>query len=135
ALESAAPAILALHANVSNMETKAVFEELKVVVKPLRAVAGASKIASLLEKAGKEFKRKKPKMKKAMKNFDKAVALLEEEVAWRGTAKRDLLQPLKNFEVFMRAHIGLRQQERLGDEDVDAISGCLARHRDISLKF
>ena len=135
ALESAAPAILALHANVSNMETKAVFEELKVVVKPLRAVAGASKIASLLEKAGKEFKRKKPKMKKAMKNFDKAVALLEEEVAWRGTAKRDLLQPLKNFEVFMRAHIGLRQQERLGDDDVDAISGCLARHRDISLKF
>ena len=35
----------------------------------------------------------------------------------------------------MRAHIGLRQQERLGKDDVDAISGCLARHRDISLKF
>ena len=74
-------------------------------------------------------------MKKAMKNFDKAVALLEEELAWRGTANRDLLEPLKEFEVFMRDHIGLRQQERLGDEVVDAISGCLARHRDISLKF
>ena len=72
------------------------FEELKLVVKPLRTIAGTSKISSLLEKAGKEFKRKKPKMKKAMKNFDKAVALLEEELAWRGTANRDLLEPLRS---------------------------------------
>ena len=42
---------------------------------------------------------------------------------------------LVNFETYTRYNLGLREQKRLADEQVDAITPCLAKHRNLSLQF
>jgi hypothetical protein len=39
------------------------------------------------------------------------------------------------FESYAKNNLGLREQERLTEEQVDMIVPCLARHRNISLHF
>ena len=39
------------------------------------------------------------------------------------------------FESYTKNNLGLREQERLTEEQVDMIVPCLARHRNISLHF
>ena len=63
-----------------------------------------------------------------------ALAALEEDPA-RRLAARKLLPELEAFEASIRDSIGIRQQDRLAEGQAGAISGCLAKHRDISLEF
>ena len=72
-----------------------------------------------------------------------AIAVLEDPDAHAGldnnAARREeaaaLLPELRAFEAFIRDSVGIRQQNRLTDTQAGAISGCLARHRDVSLEF
>lgn len=98
-------------------------------------VPGANAIASSLSKAKKALRKRKEKPKKALKSIDKAIDLLESDVRARKAAKTEVLPQLKAYEVAIRDTIGLRQQSRLTDEQAASISGCLAKHRDISLNF
>ena len=98
-------------------------------------IPGTNAIASSLSKAKKALRKRKEKPKKALKSIDKAIGLLEEDVRGRKASAGALLPELKSFEASIRDTVGLRQQSRLTDEQAAAISGCLARHRDISLNF
>ena len=98
-------------------------------------VPGANAIASSLSKAKKALRKRKEKPKKALKSIDKAIDLLESDVRARKASKADVLPQLKAYEAAIRDTIGLRQQSRLTDEQAASISGCLAKHRDISLNF
>ena len=66
--------------------------------------------------------------------IDGAVAGSDGDAAKRG-AMGEVLPELKEYEALIRDSIGIRQQRRLTDEQASAITGCIARHRDISLEF
>ena len=99
------------------------------------AIPGTNAIASSLSKAKKALRKRKEKPKKALKSIDKAIGLLEEDVRARKASAGALLPELKSYEASIRDTVGLRQQSRLTDNQAAAISGCLAKHRDISLNF
>ena len=69
-----------------------------------------------------------------MKSLEKAIETFDRDVAGR-IAGASYLPELQAFEASIRDTVGLRQQDGLSDEQAAAISGCLARHRDISLSF
>lgn len=110
-------------------------DEIKAVSSMLNSVPGTNAITSALSKAKKALRKRKEKPKKALKEINKAIALMEEDVAARKSAQASALPEMKAYEVVIRNNIGLRQQSRLTTEQATSISGCLAKHRDISLNF
>lgn len=108
---------------------------LKETATMLAAVPGTNAITSALSKAKKALRKKREKPKKAIKQINKAIKLMEADVAARQNAAGTVLLELKAYEESIRNSIGLRQQGRLTNEQATSISGCLARHRDISLQF
>ena len=65
------------------------------------------------------------------RDLTQSIDALEKE----GGDNEATLAALRDYEVFIRNSIGLRAQDRLTKEQASEISGCLARHRDISLNF
>ncbi|MCE2516752.1 MAG: TRAP transporter large permease subunit [Alphaproteobacteria bacterium] len=110
-------------------------DEIKEVSSMLNAVPGTNAISSALSKAKKALRKRKEKPKKALKEIKKAISLMEADVASRQQAQATVLPALKTYEEAVRNTIGLRQQSRLTTDLATSISGCLARHRDISLHF
>ena len=113
--------------------TKAI-SEIKLVEKKLGKIAGTNRIKSRLSKARRFMKRAKPKRARAIKELDKALKYYVEEVSWRST-NRELSQGLAAYDVAIRDTIGLRLQERLSEEQAEAVASCQSLHRDISLDF
>ena len=109
-------------------------QAVKDTAKAISKIAGGNAIASSLTKAAKSFGKRRFKPKKGMKSLDKAIAAFEKDVAGR-QAGVPLLPSREEYELYIRNTIGLRQQDRLTNEQAAAISGCLAQHRDISLHF
>ena len=60
---------------------------------------------------------------------------IDSEIAWRVAADGALLDQINSFELFARTNLGLREQDRLNPEQVDYVTPCLAKHRDLSLQF
>ena len=102
--------------------------------KEMNAVAGGDAIAGSLSDAAKALRGQRFDPENARKHIREAIAEFERDLAGRRAAAT-LLPELKAYEQFIRGSVGIRQQERLTGEQASAISGCLARHRDISLNF
>ncbi|MGC6484487.1 MAG: TRAP transporter large permease [Candidatus Puniceispirillales bacterium] len=134
-LQALGPRLKALPDQV-NMEAydKAAETAIKDMAKAIGAVAGGNAIASDLNNAAKAFSKRRFKAEKGMKSLEKAIETFDRDVAGR-IAGASYLPELQAFEASIRDTVGLRQQDRLSDEQAAAISGCLARHRDISLSF
>jgi len=109
-------------------------DRIKAAASAVREVAGTGDIASQLDKAAKDLRKRKPKPKKARKSLASALKAFDKDLKGR-EAGAALLPELMGFEEGIRNSIGLRQQDRLTKEQAAEISGCLARHRDISLNF
>jgi len=110
-------------------------EAIKSVTATVTEVPGTKAVTSELSKAKKALRKKREKPKKAIKAVKKAIKAFDKDLAARQNAGAEVIGTLKSFEVEIRDTIGLRQQDRLSLEQASAISGCLAKHRDISLSF
>ena len=110
-------------------------DAIKSVTAMITAVPGTNAVASELSKAKKALRKKREKPKKAIKAVKKAIKAFDKDLAARRNAGTEVIATLNTFEAEIRDTIGLRQQDRLSLEQASAISGCLARHRDISLSF
>ena len=110
-------------------------DAIKAVTAMITAVPGTNAVASELSKAKKALRKKREKPKKAIKAVKKAIKAFDKDLAARRNAGTEVIATLNTFEAEIRDTIGLRQQDRLSLEQASAISGCLARHRDISLSF
>jgi len=88
-----------------------------------------------LSNAGKALRKKREKPKKAIKALKKAIKAYDKDLNGRRQTGLATLAVLTEYEAEIRDTIGLRQQNRLSLEQASAISGCLAKHRNISLNF
>ena len=82
-----------------------------------------------------ELPNKEQKIDRIQKAISEATAAIIKEIDWRKKSKTTVYKALVNFETFTKNNLGLREQKRLADEQVDAITPCLAKHRNLSLQF
>ena len=101
----------------------------------VREIEGAGDIRSPINEARRQLRNKDPDKAKALEALDQALALYQQELAWRQQAQTELLPGLYAYEVTIRNNIGLRQQPRMPREKALEIVSCTAAHRDISLRF
>ena len=127
--------IMEVEGHISDTPTDETTEALKAIEKDIGAVADSGKIRSAVAKVRRNLKPKKPKPEKALKEFNKAIKIYREEVAWRTVAAESLLAQLQTYEEGIRDTIGLRQQRRMPEHVALAVAECGASHRDISLYF
>ena len=132
ALESRIKGLKAIIANDPPMKAMAA---IKSVEKAVGAIAGTSKIKSKLSRARRALKGDKPKRDKAAKALVKGLKLYTADVAWRHKASAQLAPGFADYDNAIKNTIGLRLQERLTNEQAEAIASCQSIHRDISLDF
>ena len=101
----------------------------------LRKIAETSSIVDHLSDAEKALAADTPDQATAREALIKAANLTEVEITTRRRAYAAIGLALDNYELKIRHSIGLRQQIRLPIEVASGITGCLAAHRDISLRF
>lgn len=109
--------------------------EIKNAYSRLNKIPGANEASKSLSKARKAIDNEKHDYNKAMNYIDATLAIIEGEAAWRKEIKSGPYKDLVSFEKFTQNNLGLREQERLTSEQVDIITPCLAKHRNISLQF
>ena len=136
ALKALEPDIKGLGAVIDGRDgTAKAMAAIKAVEKKLGKVAGTNRIKSRLSKARRYIKGAKPKHDRAAKELDKGLKYFAEDMAWRRRAAEQLAPSLAAYDVAIRDTIGLRQQERLSEEQAKAVASCQSIHRDISLDF
>jgi tripartite ATP-independent transporter DctM subunit len=105
------------------------------VSKALTKIKGTSAIRNALKYAKRAVVGRKKKPEVAQKKLEKAIALLDKEVAWRAKAKTELLPRLTTYADALRDNIGLRLQTNLTKDQALYIASCSSGHKDISLNF
>ena len=116
-------------------DNEAFIAEVKTVSRKIKSIDGTSAIRSQLSKARKAIKSKTPAPDKAAAAMDKALKLYDADVAWRSKAASELKPGIDAYDAMIRDTIGLRQLERLPEEQSLYIASCNSGHRDISLNF
>ena len=109
--------------------------EIKNVYSQLNKIPGANEASKSLSKARNAIDGEKHDYNKAKTYIDATLALIEGEAGWRKKVKSGPYKALVSFEKFTQNNLGLREQDRLTSEQVDIITPCLAKHRNISLQF
>jgi len=109
--------------------------EIKNAYSRLNKIPGANEASKSLSKARNAIDGEKRDYNKATTYIDAALAMIDGEAAWRKKIKSGPYKDLVSFEKFTQNNLGLREQERLTSEQVDIITPCLAKHRNISLQF
>jgi len=72
---------------------------------------------------------------KAEQEFQKLLKIMDEEIAWRTAAQKDLLPQLEAYDSAIKYTIGMRLLNRMPDDVAVEIAACQSHHRDISLYF
>jgi tripartite ATP-independent transporter DctM subunit len=98
-------------------------------------VEGTREIKSLLTKAKRALRDRKPEPEKAAGFIAEAEAAYADDLAWRTKAESELLPQLLTYRDAIADTIGLRGQERLPREQALYVASCSSGHRDISLNF
>lgn len=109
--------------------------QIKALGRKFIRIAGASKISSALSKARRELRRKKPKMKKVLKLYNKAVKIYETQLVWRTGAEKTIRPALQTYLDAIVPTLGVRSQKKLTREQALYLAACSSGHRDISLNF
>ena len=97
-------------------------------------VEGARAVKSAFGDVRKAFRGNTPDREKIMEAYEEALAVYEEEAAWREAAA-PLKPGLDAYLAEITPGFGARQQEQMTREQALFIAGCNANHRDISLNF
>jgi predicted metal-dependent phosphoesterase TrpH len=101
----------------------------------LRQVDGTSAINTPLSKARRALRDGAAGRAEAAAAFVEALALYDEEVAWRQRAAAEVGPALAEYDAAIRHSIGARLQERLAHDQATTVAACMAHHRDLSLSF
>ena len=120
---------------IQNNSLDTALSDVKTVYSELSKVPGANKAAKLLSKARRSLDGKKLNPKKALSLIDDALLIIKSETKWRKNMLNGRYNKLVAFEGYTKNNLGLREQDRLTEEQVDMIVPCLAKHRNISLHF
>ena len=110
-------------------------DAIKAVMTNFSAIAGTSATMALLDEAGKNMRKGREKPEEARTAIQSALTAFNADLSGRRNASPEMIATLKTYEAEIRNSIGLRQQSRLPVDIATEISGCLAKHRDISLSF
>ena len=121
--------------NIDVIDGNQLSNKLGTIYTALNTIPGTNKIAKKLSDAKRATKNKEQKIDRIQKNISEATTAIIKEIDWRKKAKTTVYKALVNFETYTRYNLGLREQKRLADEQVDAITPCLAKHRNLSLQF
>lgn len=120
---------------IENTDPKEAEGIIKAAGSTVNSVAGANEIGSALSKARRSMRPSKLDLEKAMKEYEKALALFEEQKVWRAAAETQLRPGIEAYLAGIASTIGARQQPRLTRDQALFIAGCNAGHRDLSLNF
>ena len=112
-----------------------IHETVNELAKRVGKVAGTSKIKSALSKARRSLRAKAPDKEQALAEIDTALALYDEQAAWRAAAQAALTDGLASYETAIRDTLGVRQQSRMTRDQSLYVAGCISNHRDLSLNF
>ena len=110
-------------------------EEISKLSREVRRVPGTRELRSKLTSARRFTRGRRKDAEQAAKNLEEAVQILQQDLAWRQRASKELLSGLGSYEALIRDNIGLRLQERLPRDKALDVASCNADHRDISLSF
>jgi len=127
--------IQSLRAYIAENSLEAGEERVNAIRDRLSDIAGGSDVRSELNDVRRELRGRSPDKEQALEELTTAVEAYETELAWRQQAAADALPALRAYEETIRLNIGLRQQERIPQEMIPDMAGCLAQHRDVSLYF
>jgi TRAP-type mannitol/chloroaromatic compound transport system permease large subunit len=134
-LRELGPTLPAMKQRIESEDPKQLLDPIKALSSEFGAVDGASKIKSAVSKARSILRKKNPDTEAALESIDKAIALFDEEIAWRDQAMKTIAAPLAEYEEQMRGSIGIRQQAKMTREQALSVAACNAEHKDISLNF
>ena len=134
-LEDAAPILDGIDRIINHETPEAAMELIKEREAALSELEGVSHIKSSLSKARRALKGEDPDREKALAQYAMAQESYSEELDWRRQAASNLLEPLNAYNDAIRTSIGLRQQERLTQDQAESVAACLSHHKDISLHF
>ena len=135
ALSQLGKEILLIRSEIRNDSQEKTVNEIKDAYSQLNKIPGANKAAKSLSKARRAIDGKKRDLDKTLKYIDSTLATIEAEAEWRNKIKSGPYNDLVSFEKYTQNNLGLREQERLTPEQVDIITPCLAKHRNIALQF
>ena len=127
--------ILTIQTKINKNATATVLPNLKSAYNELSKVSGVGEATKSLSKARRAIDGKKRNPKKALSFIDESLVAIKTEIEWRKKIKVGPYDKLVAFDSYTKNNLGLREQTRLTQEQVDIITPCLARHRDISLHF
>ena len=135
ALRTFEPTLAGLGDAIANEPPDQAMDAIKAAERGLGAVAGSSRIKTMLSKARRALRGNSPDREKAAGFLAEARERHAEEVAWRTRAAGELLPGLSAYDDAIRHSVGLRVQERLTREQARLVAECQSVHRDISLHF
>lgn len=124
----------ALQSVIENETTDAANQAVKEFQSPLRDFEDTGHIVDILGEVRDVLEEDTDKIQ-AASLLQHARNRFEDTVDWRRRAAKELGPELGKYEKTIRDSIGIRKQKRLTDEQAKAITGCQAKHRDVSLSF
>jgi len=120
---------------IRNGDPKEAAAKIRVLERKFTKIPGSDAVRSSLKKARRILKRRKPKIEKALKLYDKALKAYESQKGWRVSAEKTLRPGLETFLNAIKPTLGIRSQPRLTREQALFLAWCGSNHRDISLNF
>jgi tripartite ATP-independent transporter DctM subunit len=124
-----------IQASMSGAPIDQTLDSLKSIYSKLTKISDTEEINKTLSKSRKIIEKAKSYDPKAGELIQQALIAIDSEIAWRVAADGALLDQINSFELFAQTNLGLREQDRLNPEQVDYVTPCLAKHRDLSLQF
>jgi len=123
-----------LQPQVKNRPIEEANEALKNLQSDLRDFEGTDDIVDTLGDARDALEDEGDRIK-AASLLQEAHNRFDDALAWRQQAEQEIGPQLREYQETIRDSIGIRVQERLTDDQAEAIAGCQAKHRDVSLSF
>ncbi len=121
--------------SLNKQSNEVILTRIKESYGALSTMAGASDAAKLLSNARRSLDGTSPNMVNVATALDQALAAISVEITWRTAIKAGPYPQLAVFETYSRESLGVREQDRLNETQVKAITPCLAKHRNIVLHF
>jgi len=135
ALEDFGPTLDGLQAKIDAADSAEREDIAKEVERAVGDIEGTREIKSLLSKAKRALRDRKPEPEKAAGFIEEAKAAYASDLDWRTKAETDLLPELITYRDAIADTITLRGQDKLPREQALYVASCSSGHRDISLNF
>ena len=128
--------LVAVEAELREDISEASYLKIKDLGRQFSKVKGGSDVQKALSKVLRQIKPGKVKLKKAQKEYSRALKKFDEGEVWRITAQESgLAAKLSAYLNQISDSIGARQQPKLNRSQALYLAKCNAVHRDISLNF